>query len=178
MLAKDAGFSSFETYNMQRRYAGIPTEFGPPRRWVKRYVSLVNSQAWEKWKIQPNPAITKCTHSASSLQSHASLVGDETMDLHRIAYIDFNAALRWHILDAASRGHNLAPYIRSSPGNGGGPNVSGSKSLVYKLSFDTTETGSRPLLMIGLIPHVFASSRVQSADNVIVLCLAKLSEDS
>jgi hypothetical protein len=175
MLAKDAGFSSFEAYNMQRRYAGIPTEFGPPRRWVGRYVSLVNSQAWRKWKIQPDP---DGTHSSHSLQSHSSLESGEAMDLHRIAYIDFKAALRWHILDAASRGHNLAPYIRSSPGNGGGPNVSGNKSLVYKLSFDTTETGARPLLMIGLIPHVFANSSVQSADNVIVLCLAKLSEDS
>jgi hypothetical protein len=174
MLAKDAGFTSFEAYQMQRTYAGIPTEFGPPRRWVQRYISLVNSQAWDKWRIRPNPAAdTAELHESSTLQNHPSLDG-EKMDLNRIVYIDFEAALRWHILHASSAGHDLSPYLRSSGNSPGKPDY---RALTYKLAFDTTETGSRPLLMIGLIPHVFAKRAVQSADNVIVLCLAKISED-
>jgi hypothetical protein len=57
------------------------------------------------------------------------------------------------------------------------PSVACSK-LVYKLAFDTTETAGRDLFMIGIIPHSFSlSKKIQSSDNVIVLCLAKLAEN-
>ncbi|MEK7841769.1 MAG: hypothetical protein AAB197_03760, partial [Deltaproteobacteria bacterium] len=174
MLAKDAGFSSYEAYTMNRKFSGIPHECAPPMAWVKAYINYVNTQAWTHWDIKPDPANSSAVHSAKALANHPSLDKGERMTLDKIVYIDLFAAVKSHILHAASLGHDVTPFLRTEENLPGSPNYS---PLIYKLAFDTTETATRPMLMIGLIPHVFARRKVQSADNVTVLCLAKLNED-
>ncbi|MEK7871272.1 MAG: hypothetical protein AAB244_02735, partial [Nitrospirota bacterium] len=113
MLAKDAGFSSYEAYTMNRKFSGIPHECAPPMAWVKAYINFVNTQAWTHWDIQPDPANSSAVHSAKALANHPSLDKGERMTLDKIVYIDLFAAVKSHILHAASLGHDVTPFLRT-----------------------------------------------------------------
>jgi hypothetical protein len=150
----------------------------PPAGWIFDYQNLLNDKVWRDWSLEP---VDGDTHEA--IRSNGETKGGERLRNDKIVYMDFKTAVRWHIYRAVARGEDLSAYQYPEAGSDA-EEIEGDepKALEYKLTFDTTQTAGTDLFMLGLIPHRFGDAateteeRTQSADNVIVLCLAKLAE--
>ena len=163
LLGKDSGVMSFGALGCMRREKRLK-QHEPPRDWVEDYQGLVNEVATKAWNIMPQGG-----------NVHPIVFGDRpgAMSNSRIAYTNIYSLLAWDVYSSVVRGRDLRPFIIPDGGQACRP-------LVYKLSFDTTQTGGKDMFMMGVIPHTFPvhKLRVQSAANLLVLCLARIAEDS
>ena len=94
---------------------------------------------------------------------HPIVFGDrpDSMTNSRIVYTNIYGLLAWDVYSSIICGRDLRPF--TIPPEGG----QASRKLVYKLSFDTTQTGGKDMFMMGVIPHTFPlrDLRVQSASS-------------
>ena len=164
LLGKDSGVMSFSSMACMRREKRLK-QHEPPRDWVEDYQTLVNLVATKAWTIMPEAG-----------RVHPIVFGDrpDSMTNSRIVYTNIYGLLAWDVYSSIICGRDLRPF--TIPPEGG----QASRKLVYKLSFDTTQTGGKDMFMMGVIPHTFPlhDLRVQSASNLLVLCLARIAEDS
>jgi hypothetical protein len=168
LLGIDMAFMSFEAAATLRAYAGS-SFMQPPREWVSDYARILSSECEEEFDVlprgsEPHPTLTtKDDGKGTPLTSRSAV----STSLERL--------LRWHIVGAIAEGHDLRPFLVDSVGG---------DVLQYKITFDTTQTCKQDLFMMGVIPHSFPLSakqrtingNVQSANNVLILCLANIGE--
>lgn len=163
MLGKDSAVISYQAYVQLRKYKQC--EFvEPPKDWIKDYCKLVCAQLGGFWIVRPLPGMT---HSVIRRGTGTTREEREaTLTDSDVIYARLEGVVKSHIINSIAEGHDLLPYRHGN-----------SKKLVFKLAFDTTKTGGRDMYMLGVIPHQFPNAKkVQSAKNVLVVCLCRLDE--
>jgi hypothetical protein len=162
LRGKDKACVSFESYH-QMRDAKDTKELEPAVHWLKNYQAIVSREAVGAWSIAPE---------GEEVHEGVGAAGaGAALDNSRIAYCSLSKLLAWAVQTHILRGADLTRYMMREDGTF-------QDRLVYKLSFDTTVTGGREMFMMGVVPHTFPlGKKVQSSGNILVLCLATLSED-
>ena len=170
LLGIDMAFMSFQAAATLRSFVG--SQFmQPPREWVSDYGRILSSECETEFQVVP-----KGSEQHPTLTERDDGGGRPLTSRHAIS-TSLERLLRWHIIGAIAEGHDLRPYLIDSAEG---------KVLQYKITFDTTQTCKQDLFMMGVIPHSFplsASQRtingnVQSANNVLILCLAYIGEST
>ena len=162
LRGKDRACVSFESYH-QLRDAKDTKELEPAVRWLKNYQRIVNGEALGAWSIAPEG---EEVHEGVGAAGAGAALNNS-----RIAYCSLSKLLAWAVQTHILQGEDLTRYMVREDGTF-------QERLVYKLSFDTTVTGGREMFMMGVVPHTFPlGAKVQSSGNILVLCLATLSED-
>ena len=163
MYARDMGITSLDSYHLLRG-ASIMKVGLPPARWLSDYATIVNEQAAQAWMFYPSEG-----DMHESVCANGEARGANHMDNTKILGLDLKEVLRWHIYECIARGEDISPYVKEEGRV--------AECMKFKITFDTTQTASDDLFMLGIIPHTFANkSGIQSSLNVMVLCLAKLAE--
>ena len=163
MYARDMGITSLDSYHLLRG-ASIMKVGLPPARWLSDYARIVNEQAAQAWRFYPSEG-----DMHESVCANGEARGANHMDNTKILGLDLKEVLRWHIYECIARGEDISPYVKEEGRV--------AECMKFKITFDTTQTASDDLFMLGIIPHTFANkSGIQSSLNVMVLCLAKLAE--
>jgi hypothetical protein len=165
MMGLDNAVVSLKAYGKLRK-AKKSKHHEPPRDWVNDYKKLVNAEVSNEGGVRPfegedHPCV-KRGGTGTVAERRQPLTDSQIM------YCDLPAILKWHVLRAVMSGEDLSDFAFEG----------GSKALTFKLAFDTTVTGGQDMFMLGVIPHEFCrSSKVQSANNVLVVSLARIAED-
>ena len=170
LLGIDMAFMSFQAAATLRSFAGAKF-IQPPREWISDYARLLSAQCETEFDVIPRGSDTHPTLTDRDDGKGRPLTSKDAVSTN------LESLLSWHIMGAIAEGHDLRPYLFESPEQ---------KSLQYKITFDTTQTCKQDLFMMGVIPHTFPLSarqttlkgNVQSASNVLILCLAHIGEST
>jgi len=170
LLGIDMAFMSFEAAATLRSFSGA-SFMQPPREWVSDYARILSNECEEAFAVlprgcDPHPTLTDKDDGKGRPLTSKSAISTSLEHL-----------LHWHIVGAIAEGHDLRPFLVG--------NVEGNR-LQYKITFDTTQTCKQDLFMMGIVPHTFPLSakqrtlngNVQSANNVLILCLANIGESN
>lgn len=166
VLGKDTGVISDISYKRQRS-ARMRREAEAPLSWIRPYQRLLNERSISSLGIGPAGGLVH-----PSLKDTGGDALGAGLSIHRVIYTDLKLLLMWNVCEAVAMYCDISDYIINEA-----TGTSRAKML-YKIAFDTTQTSGRDMFMMGVIPHTFPhTSSIQSADNVLVLCLARIAEN-
>ena len=187
LLGQDLAFVSQAGAHIMRIFSGAKV-LQPPREWVEDYSKELNHMAKYEFGISPDDGEFHRMCNFAEWKGSKELTNCDAVNTR------FKDMLHWHVLGSVAEGYDLTPYLK--PAGETPAEAAARPKLVYKITFDTTQTCKQDLFMMGLSPHTFpvsqglngsraprkaterakANENFQSANNVLVLCLAHLAE--
>jgi len=187
LLGQDLAFVSQAGAHIMRLFSGAKV-LQPPREWIEDYSKMLNSMAKDAFGVSPDDG------EYHDMCRYLEWKGSKELTNKDVVHTRFKDMLYWHVLGSVAEGYDLTPYLK--PAGETPAEASARPKLVYKITFDTTQTCKQDLFMMGLSPHTFpvsqglngsrvprkaterakANENFQSANNVLVLCLAHLAE--
>ena len=186
-FGKVLSLTSDAAFKMLRKYSNSSLT-QPPIAWVRNYLTRVNKTCHAQWGIVPGPGENHPTLVSAPNKHNGDKGGQPLTDVDAIS-VNIESVLQWHIMEAIANGNDITPYIIDDDSEGAS---NSGATLQYKITFDTTQTNREDLFMLGCIPHAFPlggkytmlkpgedlkeKTYTQSANNVLVLCLARLDE--
>jgi hypothetical protein len=107
LLGLDMAFMSFQAASTLRSFTGARF-VQPPREWVSDYGRLLSSQCEEEFDVVPRGSDTHPTLTDTEDGRGKPLTSNSAIST------SLERLLRWHIAGAIAEGHDLQPYLMGS----------------------------------------------------------------